>query len=96
MHISENLSIPSDQTDDVASSISWPMMAVRTVLLPERRVRLRLEAAVWDGLDAIAAQEMRPVWDLCGDLEAARSANITLASAIRTYVLDYFRQSERR
>lgn len=75
-----------------AALIPWPMLAVRTVPLPDRRIRIRLEVAVWDGLEIIAEQLGRSVHSLCGEVDAARPNHIALTSAIRTYVLEYFRK----
>ena len=76
---------------DMASLVTWPVMAARTIPLPGRRARLRLEAMVWDGFDEIARREGRPVTDLCNELDATRPSNVSLATAVRTFVLDYFR-----
>ncbi|MBY6265462.1 aryl-sulfate sulfotransferase [Azospirillum sp. 412522] len=71
-------------------------MASRTIPLPNRRARLRLEEAVWNGLDDIARKERRPVQELCREVDALRPSNTPLTSAIRNYVLDYYRQAETR
>ncbi|MBP2230558.1 putative DNA-binding ribbon-helix-helix protein [Azospirillum agricola] len=81
---------------DAADLISWPLVVARTIPLDGRHVRLRLETAVWDGLDAIAAEEGRGVRDLCGELNAARPANTPLTSAIRNHVLAHFRNAAQR
>ncbi|WP_449234028.1 ribbon-helix-helix domain-containing protein [Azospirillum doebereinerae] len=74
----------------------WPTVVSRTVSLPDRRAKLRLESAVWSGLDEIARKQLRPVQELCKDVDAHRPPGMPLTSAIRTYVLDYFRQTEAR
>ncbi len=76
----------------VAALAPWPLLANRTVPLPDRRVRIRLEMAVWDGLETIAGHVGRSVDSLCAEVDAARPTHITLTSAIRTYVLEYFRK----
>ncbi|RUQ74676.1 hypothetical protein EJ913_05315 [Azospirillum doebereinerae] len=80
---------------DHAPLVAWPLVAARTVPLRDRQTRLRLETAVWEGLDAIAEREGCPVKELCVALDADRPPNVTLSSAIRSYVLDYFRAVER-
>ncbi|MBP2310548.1 ribbon-helix-helix domain-containing protein [Azospirillum melinis] len=81
---------------DFNTLMTWPTMASRTIPLPNRRTRLRLEAVVWNGLDDIARKERRPVQELCREVDALRPSNTPLTSAIRNYVLDYYRQAETR
>nr|WP_255636288.1 ribbon-helix-helix domain-containing protein [Azospirillum sp. 412522] len=81
---------------DFDTLMTWPSMASRTIPLPNRRARLRLEEAVWNGLDDIARKERRPVQELCREVDALRPSNTPLTSAIRNYVLDYYRQAETR
>lgn len=81
-----------DSSYVMAALTPWPILAVRTVPLPDRRVRIRLEVAVWDGLEIIAGQLGRTVHSLCGEVDATRPNHVALTSAIRTYVLEYFRK----
>ncbi|GLR81299.1 ribbon-helix-helix domain-containing protein (plasmid) [Azospirillum oryzae] len=81
---------------DLSALMTWPTMVSRTIPLPDRRARLRLEAVVWSGLDDIARKERRPVQELCRDVDALRPSGTPLTSAIRNYVLDYYRQAESR
>lgn len=81
---------------DLSALMTWPAVVSRTIPLPDRRARLRLEAVVWSGLDDIARKERRPVQDLCRDVDASRPMNTPLTSAIRNYVLEYYRQAEVR
>ncbi|XWZ94094.1 ribbon-helix-helix domain-containing protein [Azospirillum sp. B2RO_4] len=75
--------------------MTWPSIVSRTIPLKDRRARLRLETAVWSGLDDIAQKERRPVRELCIEVDALRPSTTPLTSAIRSYVLDYYRRSER-
>ncbi|RJF77390.1 hypothetical protein D3877_26710 [Azospirillum cavernae] len=95
MQTLEKATAESTKGANIAMLMSWPMMTARTLPLPDRRARIRLETAVWDGLDAISAIEGRSIRELCGDLDASRSTGASLPSAIRNYVLDYFRKAER-
>lgn len=79
---------------DLGALMSWPMIVSRTVPLPGRRVKLRLEAVVWSGLEEIADKENRLVQDLCKEVDARRPSSTSLTSAIRSFVLDYFRHAE--
>lgn len=76
----------------VTALAPWPLLVVRTVPLPGRRACIRLEVAVWDGLVTIAENAGRSVDCLCAEVDAARPAHVTLTSAIRNYVLEYFRR----
>lgn len=79
---------------DLGALMSWPMIVSRTVPLAGRRAKLRLEAVVWSGLQEIADKENRQVQDLCEEVDARRSSNTPLTSAIRSFVLDYYRLAE--
>lgn len=79
---------------DLGALMSWPVIVSRTVPLPGRRAKLRLEAVVWSGLQEIADKENRLVQDLCEEVDARRPSNTSLTSAIRSFVLDYFRHAE--
>lgn len=81
---------------DLRSLMVWPSVVSRTIPLTDRRAKLRLEMAIWSGLDEIAKKEERPVRDLCQEVDSSRPATMPLTNAIRSYVLDYFRQSEIR
>ena len=78
---------------DLVPTSAMPVLAMRRVTVRGREHRLCLETAVWDGLDAIALNELRSTQELCAEIEAGRPRNVPLTSAIRTYVLDYFRRS---
>ncbi|WP_158284552.1 ribbon-helix-helix domain-containing protein [Azospirillum sp. TSO35-2] len=81
---------------DLTALMAWPTVVSRTIPLPNRRARLRLESAIWSGLDDIARKERRPVQELCRDVDATRPSSTPLTSAIRSYVLDYYREAEVR
>ncbi|MCM8738092.1 ribbon-helix-helix domain-containing protein [Azospirillum sp. A1-3] len=81
---------------DLSSLMVWPSVVSRTIPLMDRRAKLRLEMAIWSGLDEIAKKEERPVRDLCQEVDTSRPATMPLTNAIRSYVLDYFRQAEVR
>jgi len=76
---------------DLASLIAGPLLSERTIALAGRPTRLCLETIVWEGLDEAARREGRTVADLCGELEIDLDAEVSLDTAIRTYVLRYFR-----
>ena len=49
-----------------------------------------LEDAFWEGLQAIARERQSPLSDLLASIHKQRPAN--LSSALRLYVLDYYRR----
>lgn len=81
---------------DLNALMAWPEVATRTIPLPDRRAKLRLEAVIWSGLDDIAREQHRPIEELCRDVDVSRAPHMSLTSAIRNFVLDYYRQSHNR
>lgn len=78
----------------LSSLMAWPAMSVRVVSVEEGERRVRLENAVWDGLDAIAQAEGLLTKQLCAKLDARRAKDVDLSSEIRSFVLDYFRGND--
>lgn len=79
---------------DLEDLMVWPQLSDRVVFMNGARSRLRLEKAVWEGLDAIARMEGKPTQQLCAELEERRLKTAALSSTIRTFVLEYFRGIE--
>jgi len=65
-------------------------LITRSMTLNGRRTSVRVEAAVWDALNEIAAREGVAVRDICARVDAAREES-TLAASLRIHVLRYFR-----
>ncbi|HYH38906.1 MAG TPA: ribbon-helix-helix domain-containing protein [Azospirillum sp.] len=78
---------------DLLSLVSGPIMTERTLALTGGQARLSLETMVWEGLDEAARRQGRPVAELCGELDATKPSEVELATAIRTFVLGYYRQA---
>lgn len=84
-----------DQSTGIAS------LALRTLKLSGRDVSIRLEPSYWDGLDEICQREDLTVEELCGDVRdrmeqqgrRASQAGVSLANALRVFVVGYFRQA---
>lgn len=85
----------SSANSNLENYMQWPVIVSRTIPLGERRAKLRLEAVIWNGLEEIAEQQRRPLRELCNELNGNRPSGVALTSAIREYVLDYFRRVER-
>jgi len=62
-----------------------------SLTLRGHRTSVSLEAAFWDALREIAAAEGKPLNALAAEIDAARGLDCGLASAIRLYVLAYYR-----
>lgn len=84
-----------DRSSHLSGLMDWPAMSVRVVPVGNGQRRVRLENAVWDGLDAIAQSEGLLTKQLCAKLDARRSESVALSSEIRSFVLDYFRRKDR-
>src|ERR1043166_618006 len=67
----------------------------RNVFVARRRTSVRLEPVMWDALRDIASREGRSVNEIIGDIHHERTAS-TLTAAIRTYVVQFYRDGLRR
>ena len=68
-----------------------PTRRVRLNLTIEgRRTSLALEAGVWDTLTEVCRREEQSLDALCEQI-VAESEGVSMASAIRIYVLEYFK-----
>ncbi len=61
----------------------------RNLEIAKRRTSFALEAGVWDALVDICRMEGVSVDELCEQI-VAESKDVSMASAIRTYALEYF------
>lgn len=95
MQPKRNLLPRSFASSNLEDYMQWPVIVSRTVPLSDRRAKLRLESVIWNGLEEIAEQQRRPLRELCDEVNGNRPSNVALNSAIRSYVLDYFRRAER-
>jgi predicted DNA-binding ribbon-helix-helix protein len=63
----------------------------RNVVVGGRRTSVRLEPAMWDALKDIAGWERRTVNEIVSAVAESRTATASLTSAIRIFVMAYFR-----
>ncbi len=63
----------------------------RNIMVMGHRTSVRLEPAMWDALRDIAAREKRTINEIVSAIALRRTENGTLSSAIRIYVMAYFR-----
>lgn len=79
---------------DLASLMVMPVLAERTLTLADGQTKLSLETMVWEGLEEAARCQGKHAAELCGELESVKPAGVDLATAIRTFVLTYYREAE--
>ena len=94
MQLENKVRAPVSRFAHLASLITAPMMSERTIVLAGGPTRLSLETTVWEGLDEAARREGRPVADLCGELDSVKPFEMELSTAIRTFVLRYYRDAD--
>ncbi len=69
--------------------------AKRSLTLHGHRTSVSLEDEFWDALRDLAQAEGRPLAALAAEIDAARPADMGLASAIRLHILRHFRNISR-
>ena len=62
-----------------------------SLTLRGHRTSVSLEPEFWQAFRGIAAREGRPINTLAAEIDAARGTGRGLASAIRVFVLDWYR-----
>lgn len=65
----------------------------RNVWVNGRRTSIRLEKEMWEALHAIADAERVSINDLCSAVYEARKDDESFSSAIRVFLLNYYRSS---
>jgi predicted DNA-binding ribbon-helix-helix protein len=63
----------------------------RSVIIDGHKTSVSLEAPFWHGLREIAELRQKPLSNLLHEIDAGR-ASANLSSAIRVFVLEYFRE----
>ena len=64
----------------------------RSVTIAGHRTSVSLEPEFWDALAAVAAERDRPIAGLIADIDRRSGRETSLSSAVRLYILAYFRQ----
>jgi predicted DNA-binding ribbon-helix-helix protein len=64
----------------------------RSIVIAGHKTSVSLEDAFWDALKEIAAQRKATLSDLVASIDSTRAQG-NLSSAIRLFVLDYFRSA---
>lgn len=65
----------------------------RSIVIAGHKTSVSLEDAFWDALKEIAAQRKATLSDLVASIDSSRTQG-NLSSAIRLFVLDYFRSTD--
>jgi len=63
----------------------------RSIVMAGHKTSVSLEEAFWNGMKEISSIRNMTLSDLVGEIDAGRQQG-NLSSAIRLYVLDYFRR----
>src|SRR5690606_12410911 len=66
----------------------------RSIVIAGHKTSVSLEDAFWDALKEIAAQRKATLSDIVATIDSSRTQG-NLSSAIRLFVLDYFRSANR-
>ena len=66
-------------------------MAKRSITIAGHRTSISLEEPFWQALAEIAAVKRTSLAGLVVEIDRARPAEVNLSSAIRLFVLDWFR-----
>ena len=67
----------------------------RSLTLHGHRTSVSLEAAFWEAFRSIAEDRRLPLNQLAADIDDARQGDEGLASAIRVFVLNHYRDATR-
>jgi predicted DNA-binding ribbon-helix-helix protein len=65
-------------------------LRTRNVTVDGHRTSVRLEPALWDAFDEICRRERKSARTICSDI-GRRQREGGFTSALRVYILDYFR-----
>ena len=65
----------------------------RNVTIDGHRTSMRLEKNMWDALGEVSEREHVSIQDICTVIKRIKPKNLSLTSAIRGFLLDYFRNA---
>lgn len=68
-------------------------LKLRNVYVDGRRTSVRLEGDMWDALHEIALLECISIADLCGAIFDMKGPQTSFSSAIRSFLVTYYRQA---
>lgn len=71
-----------------------PRPIKRSITIAGHSTSISLEAEFWEALQDIARRRKMSMAALIGEIDAGRTTDVGLSSAVRLYTLNYFRQLE--
>lgn len=77
---------------DLFSQATADVPVSRVVTVGGTRISVRMESSLWNSLIEIGEREGKSIDELCDDIEGRRNG-IPLSTAIRVFVLHYFREA---
>ena len=69
-------------------------MGKRSITVAGHRTSISLEEPFWQALAEIAAARQASLAGLVGEIDRARPPSVNLSSAVRLFVLDWFRSGK--
>jgi len=63
----------------------------KNVRIHKRRTSIRLEPAMWNALNEIAALEGCSIHDLCGAVHDLKDKETSFTAALRVFMMEYYR-----
>lgn len=67
-------------------------LVTKNVRIGERRTSVRLEPQLWAALEEIAEREQKSLSEICTLIAAVRRVRGGFTSALRVYIIEYFRR----
>ena len=68
--------------------------AKHSLTLRGHRTSVTLEDEFWSAFRQIAAEQDRPINELAAEIDASRDGTVGLASALRVFVLNHYRDRQ--
>ncbi|MCE9508708.1 MAG: ribbon-helix-helix domain-containing protein [Alphaproteobacteria bacterium] len=65
----------------------------KNVRIHARRTSIRLEPAMWNALNEIAALEECSIHDLCGAVHDLKEPGASFTAALRVFMMEYYRSA---
>jgi predicted DNA-binding ribbon-helix-helix protein len=91
---------PTPEQGTTQGSSQTPTHAPGTLLsknvrIHNRRTSVRLEPAMWNALNEIAALEGCSIHDLCGAVHDLKEKEASFTAALRVFMMEYYRSAMR-
>ncbi len=78
-----------------ANAAAMSSLVCRNIRINGRRTSIKLESSMWHALEDICRRTDSSLHDVCSTVERETAAG-TFTSRMRVFILDYFRDAERR